>query len=37
MKYYRLLDDVEMPKRWFLSEVNFDSWGEIWDIWMATG
>ncbi|MBE2898414.1 hypothetical protein HPC37_06235 [Pasteurellaceae bacterium 20609_3] len=27
MKYYRLLDDIEYPKRWYLGEINtIDNW-----------
>jgi hypothetical protein len=30
MDYYRLLDDLDYPERWFLGEVNFD---DEWDFW----
>jgi hypothetical protein len=31
MHYYRIVNDLEAPGRWFLGEVDFSKDGEFWD------
>jgi len=31
MKYYRILDDLDVPNRWLLGEINFQSMQEMWN------
>lgn len=36
MNYYRILDNLEIKKRWFLGEINFPEEGDFWNYVMAT-